>query len=142
MIKEIEQTQEVHELVLEVFEDCIAKDYSLEGQAYFRAVIDEYAYVNDHHVFYGLYEESKIVGVVGYQDDVITFFYVLKDKQGKGYGRQLITYVLKKMKGEYVYVDASPYALAIYEHLGFKKMEEMKTVDGIKTISMVYGGKR
>ena len=43
---------------------------------------------------------------------------------------------------EYVYVDASPYALAIYEHLGFKKMEEMKTVDGIKTISMVYGGER
>lgn len=142
MIKEIEYTQEVHDLVLEVFEDCIAKDYSLEGQAYFKAVIEEYDYLNQHYMFYGLFEKDKLVGIIGYQDDVITFFYVLKDKQGKGYGRQLITYVLKKMKGEYVYVDASPYALAIYEHLGFKKMEEMKIVDGIKTISMVYGGKR
>lgn len=142
MIKEIEYTQEVHDLVLEVFEDCIAKDYSLEGQAYFKAVIEEYDYSNQHYMFYGLFEKDKLVGIIGYQDDVITFFYVLKDKQGKGYGRQLITYVLKKVKGEYVYVDASPYALAIYEHLGFKKMEEMKIVDGIKTISMVYGGKR
>jgi GNAT superfamily N-acetyltransferase len=142
MIKEIEYTQEVHDLVLEVFEDCIAQDYSLEGQAYFKAVIEEYDYLNQHYMFYGLFEKDKLVGIIGYQDDVITFFYVLKDEQGKGYGRQLITYVLKKMKGEYVYVDASPYALAIYEHLGFKKMEEMKIVDGIKTISMVYGGKR
>lgn len=142
MIKEIEYNQEVHDLVLEVFEACIAKDYSMAGQAYFKTVLEEYDYLNSHHVFYGLFEKDKLVGVIGYQDDVITFFYVRKDFQGKGYGRQLIAYVLKKMKGEYVYVDASPYALAIYEHLGFKKMEEMKTVDGIKTISMVYGGER
>lgn len=142
MIKEIEYDQDVHDLVLRVFEDCIAQDYSLEGQAYFKAVIEEYAYLNDHHVFYGLFENDMLVGIIGYQDDVITFFYVLKDEQGKGYGRELIAHVFKKMNGEYVYVDASPYALSIYEHLGFKKMEEMKTVDGIKTISMVYGGER
>ncbi len=90
MIKEIEYNQEVHDLVLEVFEACIAKDYSMAGQAYFKTVLEEYDYLNSHHVFYGLFEKDKLVGVIGYQDDVITFFYVRKDFQKKGYGRQLI----------------------------------------------------
>ena len=100
-----------------------------------------------NQLVYVLCDEKKIVGVLRYSlfwqaIPFLDLLYIDENYQGKGYGRQLITYVLKKMKGEYVYVDASPYALAIYEHLGFKKMEEMKTVDGIKTISMVYGGKR
>jgi len=48
---------------------------------------------------------------------------------------------LKNSSSNELTVNASPYAMEIYHHLGFKDTKTEQTVMGIRFIPMIYRGK-
>lgn len=82
---------------------------------------------------YKLYRGNKWVGVIenslfhdnirGVNDECqITYLYVKKEEQGKGYGKMLVDYFEKQKKNQCDIIQVASYQSSeFYKHIGFKK---------------------
>ena len=140
--------QEVSELVWRVFNEFEAPEYSDEGIENFRKFIDVEELTNNFNSgkmqFYGCILEGNIIGVIAVrQFNHISLMFVDKEFHRKGIARNLFKLLKNKLSGSFereksITVNSSPYAVEIYERLGFKTVDKEQVKDGIRFTPMIY----
>lgn len=127
------------ELVLEVFMAYEAPEYSREGVETFTQCVKDPSWVKSLK-FYGAYKEDEVVGIIATRNNGshIALFFVKGEYHKQGIGRMLFNEVIKNSKGDRVTVNSSPYAVEIYKHLGFSKLQEEQLTDGIRYTPMIF----
>ena len=146
-LKEIEINSFIN-LVNNVFDEFVGKDYSEEGNKSFKEytetknVIIRFSEKNSK--FYVAKHDEDIIGALEIKNnDHISLWFVNKKFHGKGIGRKLFEYYLEKLlhnniEVKTITVNSSIYAEKIYERIGFIKTNEMQEKNGIKYIPMEY----
>lgn len=127
-------------LILKVFMQYDAQDYSEEGiETFKRTAIYDEDYV-DFITMYGAYENDKIIGVVATRNNGshISLFFVDGQYHRKGIGKMLFQILLDHTTAEEISVNSSPYAVEFYHHLGFEDIAKEQITDGIRYIPMSY----
>jgi ribosomal protein S18 acetylase RimI-like enzyme len=133
-------------LVYEVFDDFVGKDYSGEGRSFFKREVN-FKFIQNLPQRNGFslvtLDKEKMIGIISVRDfSHIALFFVDKEYQGQGIGKHLFEAAKNKIteneKSHEMYVHASPYAVPIYQALGFYIDEEEKEVNGMKFVPMKY----
>ena len=146
MIREIsnhEDLKQAFELVGKVFAEFVAVDYSEHGKNTFILYLEKmlqdipgYLEAGNKKVW-GYYQEDEIIGVLAIRDaSHIAIMFVDKRHHRKGIAKKLFTTFLNELRKnkevDQITVNSSPYAVKIYEHLGFVKTgEQCEGEDGI-----------
>ena len=112
--------------------DCFETDacFSRAENEYGQCTIESAAYFID----------GEIVGIIATrnQNSHISLFFVKDSFMGKGIGRKLINEIIINNKNEKVTVHSSPFAVKIYEKLGFIKTSQEKCINGMLFIEMEH----
>ena len=137
------------DLVNRVFSEFVAVDYSEQGNKTFNDYLklkhEEVA--NDvqtgHKRIWGYYLNGEIAGVIATRDiSHIALMFVDKQHHRKGIARSLYNTVLSELSRNAdvmkITVNSSPYAVPVYERLGFIKTNEQQEKDGIIYVPMVH----
>ncbi len=105
----IEKRKEALELVLDVFMQYEAPDYTEEGVATFASFICNESKINALEM-YGVYDHGKIAGVVATRNNGnhIALFFVDGKLHGQGIGRYFLQNILRHQHGRCDYRDSSP----------------------------------
>ena len=122
-------------LVWEVFLRFEAPDYSREGIEEFHKTICNEDYLRSLTMF-GAFIKGSLVGVIATREigQHITLFFVKEQYQRQGIGKRLF----EKVKKDGMTVNASPYAVPIYQKLGFQTTSDEQCVNGIRFTQMRY----
>lgn len=131
-------TPQALKLTLDVFMEFEAPEYSEEGIEEFRKTLEDESFVGKLK-FYGAYMNDELSGVLAMREPQhISLFFVKAEHQGKGIGRKLF----ERMKRDYgvkiFTVNSSPFAVKIYEKLGFTADCPERTTNGIRYTPMSY----
>lgn len=127
-------------LVLEVFMQFEAPDYSERGvETFKRTGIEDKEYVANL-LMYGAFHKGKLNGVIATRNNGshIALFFVKGEYHRHGIGTKLFNAVLANSKEDIITVNSSPYAKDVYHHLGFMDTDTEQTIEGIRFIPMVY----
>jgi GNAT superfamily N-acetyltransferase len=147
LIREMHEGEEAGacQLITESFNEFIAPGYSDEG-------VDEFLkYVNPDSMRERLADNS--FALIAIADDLMTgiiearsnnhiaLLYVKKDYHRRGIAKKLLESAIKKCRQfdntvDEIAVNSSPYAVRIYEKLGFTGVDAEKTVNGIRFTPM------
>lgn len=140
---ECEDMPEVSALVFRTFYEFISKTYTEEGLVNFRNFIDPVSLqmnLYDGGIdIYGFLADGALAGVLGRRgSNHICMFFVAKEYHRQGIGRELFSHFLKYANpGMPVTVNASDYAIRVYERLGFVNNGERREEDGIISTPMI-----
>ena len=137
------------ELVNKVFTEFVAIDYSEQGNATFTSYLEnKYEEVaadihSGNKKLWGYYKDGEIVGVIGTRNTThISLMFVDKNYHRQGIATQLLNTVISNiiinLDNKEITVNSSPYAVKVYEHLGFTKTAEQQEKDGIIFVPMKY----
>ena len=149
MIKEIgrEDFKEALDLVNRVFTEFVAIDYGDAGRKTFHDYLEhKYEDVlsqveSGSKAFWGYYENGKLASVLAVRNEThIALLFTDKQYQGKGMARSLFDTMLKSLNPavEEVTVNSSPFAVPIYEKLGFIPIGPMQEQNGIRFTPMRF----
>ncbi len=124
-------------LVWNVFLEFEALDYSEEGAAEFYKSVHDEEYLRQL-CMYGAFIDDKLVGVIATRNEMshIALFFVDGKHHRQGIGRKLFGTAKSACHSEKMTVNSSPYALPVYEKLGFVRTSEEQTVNGIRFTAM------
>ena len=149
MIKEVSKKdlKQALDLVNAVFSEFVAVDYSEQGnksfEDYLRVKYDEVSsdMETGHKKLWGYYQNGEIIGVIATRDiSHIALMFVDKRHHRQGIARQLLNNVLAEINDSagiaQMTVNSSPYAVMIYERLGFTKTDGPQEKGGIIYIPM------
>jgi len=150
LIKEVDQSdlKQALDLVNIVFSEFVAVDYSEQGQKTFEDYIkNKYEELSSdltsmHKKIWACWQNGEIVGVIATRDTShIALMFVDKRYHKKGIARYMFNHVLEETSqtGEITQmtVNSSPFAVEVYERLGFVKTAAQQEKDGIIYIPMV-----
>ena len=120
-----------------IFIESEDESYSKEGIETFCNFVDNKKITKSFKV-YGAFEDNILKGLIATdrRKRHISLFFVDKDLQGKGIGKELMKVVINNNENSYITVNSSRYGVPVYEKLGFIKMEEEKEQDGLKFTPM------
>jgi GNAT superfamily N-acetyltransferase len=145
---ETDEINIVSNMINNIFDEFVGKDYSEEGNNTFKDYIKPqniYNRFNDKISQFIIAKHiNEIIGIMEIKNkDHISLFFIKKEFHGKGIGRKLFEYFLNITKNEktgvkIITVNSSKYAEKIYSKLGFIKTNEIQEKDGIKYIPMEY----
>lgn len=138
-IKEAEMHSTL-QLIKQVFMKFEAPDYSIEGISTFQnLVLNNPSFLNKLE-FIGAFHEEKIIGVIATRNNKshIALFFVHESHQRQGISKRLFKAVLDDTSANEITVNSSPYAVKIYERLGFKSISDEQIEDGIRYTPMKY----
>jgi len=151
MIKEVpaKDVPQAIDLVNRVFSEFVAVDYSQQGRNTFEAYLQtklqevQAALKSGEKKMWAYYQDDKILGVIATQNTShISLMFVDKTHQKQGIARQLLDIVREELRKHenltQITVNSSPYAVEVYERLGFVKTQEQQEKDGILYIPMRY----
>ena len=135
----IENREQAMALVLSVFMQYEAPEYSEQGINTFKDFINNKEIISGLQI-YGAFKEKEIVGVIATRNNGnhIALFFVQGKYQGQGIGRELFETIVKESHGKIITVNSSPYAVDFYKKLGFKPNSEEQLSDGIRYTPMTY----
>jgi ribosomal protein S18 acetylase RimI-like enzyme len=143
---QVGQERIVSELVWEVFAEFEAPEYSDEGINTFKEFIKPEALrqrvTNGDYQIYCCFNEAELVGVLALRDRThISLLFVKKNYHRQGIAKELLRLALEELQKsgsqvESITVNSSPYAVKIYERLGFIATDTMQEKDGIKYTPM------
>lgn len=138
-----EEMQGAVDLALRVFMRFEAPDYGPQGVESFRQTLAEPSFVQMLTV-YGALEGETLLGMLATRSGGahISLFFVEEAHQRRGIGRTLFTAALLRAPQGEMTVNASPYAVPVYERLGFTATDTEQMRDGIRYTPMRYGGSR
>ena len=124
-------------LVWKVFLEFEAPDYTKEGVDEFYKSIHDDNYLSKLSM-YGAYIQEELVGVIATRNEGthIALFFVDSRYQRQGIGKKLFGFVKDKNTTGYFKVNSSPYAVGIYNRLGFKEVEKEHVVNGLRFVPM------
>jgi ribosomal protein S18 acetylase RimI-like enzyme len=140
-ILEKSRVKEFYDLVRDVYNEFVSKDYSdIGNKTFFEYVntIEIEKRMNEGNWFYVCIKDSKIVGVLEVRNkNHIALFFVDNKYQKQNIGRDLFNYYLKDLQSkkvniDYIEVNSSIYAKEIYMKLGFKLESDLQETNGIK----------
>lgn len=141
------EEEEVCCLISDCFDEFIAPGYSEEGinefSKYITPEFTRYRLENDHFMLLALSREV-IVGVIEVRNNNhISLFFVRKEYQNKGIGKKLNELAIVKCKTcnpqiSTIEAYSSPYAVPIYEKLGFVKVSDEQIVNGMRFTPMIF----
>lgn len=139
---ELSELSEAKKLVKKVFMTFEAPEYSKEGVAHFLTYLDEELEMelaaNQVQVWCGK-DARQIVGLLAVRLPAhLALLFVDEAYHRQGIAKQLFQEMLSELIPEQITVNSSPYAVPIYERLGFQIEGNEKTVSGIRFQSMVY----
>ena len=136
--KEIEKPAAM-ELAWPVFREFEAPEYSPEGIRTFRGYITDSAAVSTLTA-YGAFDGERVIGVLAIREGGthISLFFVDPTWHQRGIGRALFRRFLDESPAGRVAVNASPYAVEIYHHLGFRTKASEQITDGVRYTPMEY----
>jgi len=127
--------QEAMDLVWETFVEFEAPEYPEEGILTFHNFICNERELERLEIF-GAEIGGVVVGVLAMRGDHISLFFVKEEVQNQGIGRALWEYFLGQCQAGKITVNSSPYAVPIYERLGFQAVDEEQLTDGIRYTPM------
>lgn len=140
------EENEVCDLVLRVFDEFVAPQFSQEGRQEFRSYDDPHLLLLrsrwNHFVLLAV-SQKEIAGMIEMRDDGhITLFFVDKRFQGSGVGGELLRRALaicRRRNPEIttVTVNSSPNAVGIYDRLGFRRAGPKLDENKIRFVPMV-----
>ena len=121
-----------------VFMRFEAPDYSPEGIENFQRTIGDPAY-RSQVIFYGAFDGDTLIGMLATRNAGahITLFFVEEAYHRKGIGRALFSAALANTQSATITVNSSPFAVEIYQRLGFVKLKDEQVTDGIRYTPMV-----
>ena len=132
-----DEMKEALELVWKTFLEYEAPDYTEEGILEFRKTIENKEWISKRD-FFGAFEENKILGVIAIKDySHIALFFVVGNYHRRGIGKQLFQKVCELNKSGFYTVNSFPYAKIIYEHLGFKCLDNEQCINGLRFYPMI-----
>lgn len=136
---EISEIPEALRLVWDTFVEFEAPDYAPEGVNKFREYLDDRNFIGGLTIN-GAFLHGLLAGVLATRNSGshIAMFFVRKEYQRHGIGHKLFDYMLNNCPLEQVTVNSSPYAVFIYEKLGFIATDTEQTSDGIRFTPMTY----
>ena len=151
MIKEVtnKDLERAIDLVNRVFSEFVAVDYSERGkstfESYLKSKLQEVsaAMKSGDKRMWAYYQDDEILGVIAIQGvSHISLMFVDKQHHRQGIARQLFGFVRDEFERNKnatpITVNSSPYAVKVYEHLGFIKAGEQQEKDGIIFIPMTF----
>ena len=120
-----------------IFIESEDESYSKEGIETFCNFVDNKKIIKSFKI-YGAFEDNILKGIIATdrRKRHISLFFVDKDSQGKGIGKELMSVIVNNNGNSYITVNSSRYGVPIYEKIGFIKMEEEKEQDGLKFTPM------
>ena len=126
-------------LVWEVFQEFEAPDYSPEGVSKFKECIDDPVFVG-RLTLYGAFTAGSLGGVLATRENGshISLFFVRGALHRRGIGRRLFEAVEPLCPSGIMTVNSSPFAVPVYEKLGFFPTDAEKETDGIRYTQMIY----
>ena len=137
---------EVSELITRVFNQFIAPEYSLEGVQEVHRYIQPSAFKarqeTNHFVIISVVQD-KVVGVVEVRNhNHICLLFVAPEYQRRGIAKELFHRALQICQSNEpelseISVNSSPYAVQVYEKLGFRRTGKKQIRNGIGFIPMV-----
>lgn len=137
----------VIDLVSRVFSQFVAPLYADEGVAEFMKYIEPSTFAErakaGHFILLAELND-EIIGVIETRENKhIALFFVAAEYQHKGIGRALLkraeqVCITNNPELEEITVNASPNAVAAYKALGFSVKGEENTVNGIRSLPMVF----
>ena len=139
------EERRVSELITRVFDEYIAADLSPEGVGEFlKFVKPESLWQWSEADAFVLVAptEGQIVGMIEVRDDKhISLFFVNQGHLGRGIGRELWRRALARCRQHEpdlakISVNSSPYAVPIYEKLGFRQEGPEQIVNGVRFVPM------
>ncbi|MDD6037679.1 MAG: GNAT family N-acetyltransferase [bacterium] len=126
------------ELSWEVFLEFEAPEYSQEGIAEFRKSLDDEER-NKKIIFYGAFDGDALVGTISIRaPQHVAGFFVKATYHKRGIGRALFETMRKEYDKQEFTVNSSPYAVKVYEHLGFQATDGEQTVCGLRFTPMSF----
>lgn len=133
---------EVIQLIKQTFLEFVAPDYDEPGiKNFFKFAEDED--LLKQLVFYAALHNNKIIGILAVDVKLnhICLFFVDKDLHNTGIGTALFKKFLNEFMPKAVTVNSSPFAVKVYEKLGFTATASRQVSDGIVYIPMRYSSK-
>lgn len=125
-------------LAWQVFEQFEAPGYSEEGIREFRATLDNPERIGAMKL-YGAYQGSELVGMLAMRKPQhVSLFFVHANWHGMGIGRALFNAMRNDYDSQVFTVNASPYAVRIYERLGFSATDTEQMTNGIRYTPMRF----
>ena len=117
------RTNELIENLLEIWEDSVTATHLFLSDDEIKK-IKEYvpeAIKNVSHLIIIENEYHKLIAFMGIEDTTLEMLFLKNSERGKGLGKKLLMYGLKKYNVNNLTVnEQNPQALAFYEHMGFK----------------------
>ena len=136
----------VYEYVKRVFDEFVAPDYSEEGNNHFYDFIKPESIVervNNGNIIFTAKDGKRMRGMIELKNyNHICLLFVDRRYHGLGIARDLFNKIVAIVKEnthvKLIDVHSSPFAVPVYERLGFKVTSEMQEMDGIKFVTMEY----
>ena len=135
----------VCKMVIDCFNQFIEPGYSDEGNREFTNYVKpnllRKRLKNGNYSFVAL-DKDEIVGVIEMRNiNHISLLFVKKEYQNIGIAKKLLELSIDKSKNinhliSVIEVNSSPYAVEIYEHMGFIPIDAEQVVNGIKFVPM------
>jgi ribosomal protein S18 acetylase RimI-like enzyme len=114
--------------VYEIFKDVIYSPTEEKVQAILRKYNAE-----PHKILYGYFEDTKLIGITGIQDDEvfeILYFGVHPLFRGKGYGTRLMDFIKTRYAHKKLYLTTDDDAVVFYRKYGFTVSEYYEDING------------
>lgn len=151
MVKEVESKdlKQALELVNSVFSEFVAVEYSEQGKNTFENYLkNKYEEISldlksGDKKIWAYYEKGEILGVISTRETShISLLFVDKKHHKKGIAKQMLNFLLEELKKypniDKITVHSSPYAVGVYEHLGFVQTGIKQEKDGIIFVPMMH----
>lgn len=130
------------ELTWEVFSEFEAPEYSEEGIEFFKESLEDEERIKKLK-FYGAFDGDELVGTLCMREPQhIGGFFVKAEYHRRGIGKALFNAMKMDYHDKTFTVNSSPYAVRVYEHLGFAATDTEQCVSGLRFTPMVYREKQ
>lgn len=143
-----EDFNKASKLIWDVFSEFEAPDYLDEGIENFKEFIDSdrlYKNMKSGFMnFWGCFDKGNLIGVIASREvKHVSLLFVKKEYHRMGIARKLFNELKKEIIKnnphiEAITVNSSPFAVKIYERLGFNKISDEIMQDGLRFTPMKY----
>lgn len=129
-------------LIEKTFNKFVAPYYTKEGLICFKENYFNYEemlrkFKNEKWEYIGAFDKEKLVGILTGNKRYIEMFFIDENYQHLGIGKKLFKqYISNKVEDIILY--SSHDAVQFYEKLGFKKIENERSENGMLTTPMIY----
>lgn len=134
------QMSEMIALIKEVFLEFEAPEYCDEGIAEFMRFIEPSALsqqITSHKMYIWLAtDQSEIVGIIAGNQNHINLLFVKKSYHRQGIAKALVETLIEYFASTELTVNSSPYAVDIYQKLGFVALSSEQILNGIRFTPM------